>query len=119
MQDPCPCGGDRYGSCCAPLHRGERQAATAEQLMRSRYSAYALGEVEDIAIVAIPDAADLGNVDTNFVAHQALIAQCENLRYRIAVIDGPPNSSLNEIRQFGEYRTQRLVLEAWDRLFGE
>ncbi|MFU8886068.1 MAG: Eco57I restriction-modification methylase domain-containing protein [Cyanobacteriota bacterium] len=24
-----------------------------------------------------------------------------------------------EIRQFGEYRTQRLVLEAWDRLFGD
>jgi len=24
----------------------------------------------------------------------------------------------NEIRQFGEYRTQGLVLEAWDRLFG-
>jgi hypothetical protein len=24
----------------------------------------------------------------------------------------------NEIRQFGEYRTQQLVLEAWDRLFG-
>jgi hypothetical protein len=23
-----------------------------------------------------------------------------------------------EIRQFGEYRTQRLVLEAWDRLLG-
>jgi len=25
----------------------------------------------------------------------------------------------NEIRYFGEYRTQRLVLEAWDRLFGD
>jgi hypothetical protein len=24
----------------------------------------------------------------------------------------------NEVREFGEYRTQRLVLEAWDRLFG-
>jgi hypothetical protein len=24
----------------------------------------------------------------------------------------------NEMRQFGEYRTQRLVLEAWDRLLG-
>jgi len=46
MQDPCPCGGFLYASCCAPLHRGERQAATAEQLMRSRCSAYALGEVE-------------------------------------------------------------------------
>jgi hypothetical protein len=25
----------------------------------------------------------------------------------------------NDIRQFGEYHTQRLVLEAWDRLFGK
>jgi hypothetical protein len=25
----------------------------------------------------------------------------------------------NELRQFGEYRTQRLVLEAWDRLFSK
>jgi hypothetical protein len=25
----------------------------------------------------------------------------------------------NEIKQFGEYRTQRLVLEAWDRMFGK
>ena len=24
----------------------------------------------------------------------------------------------NELRQFGKYRTQRLVPEAWDRLFG-
>jgi len=24
----------------------------------------------------------------------------------------------NDLRQFGEYRTQRLVLEAWDRLLG-
>jgi hypothetical protein len=24
----------------------------------------------------------------------------------------------NELRQFGEYRTQRLALEAWDRLLG-
>lgn len=25
----------------------------------------------------------------------------------------------NEQRRFGEYRTRRLVLEAWDRLFGK
>ena len=24
----------------------------------------------------------------------------------------------NEIKQFGEYRTQKLVLAAWDRMFG-
>ena len=39
----CPCGGGRYAHCCAPLHRGVVAAETAEQLMRSRYSAYALG----------------------------------------------------------------------------
>jgi phage tail sheath protein FI len=60
----------------------------------------ALGEIDDIAIVAMPDAADLGDVDLSFVAHQALIAQCENLKYRIAVVDGPPSASLNEIRAY-------------------
>ena len=37
----CPCGGGAYGSCCGPLVAGAQQAATAEQLMRSRYSAFA------------------------------------------------------------------------------
>ncbi|RIX28821.1 hypothetical protein D1781_08365 [Amnibacterium setariae] len=40
--DRCPCGGGRYGACCGPLHAGA-PAVTAEALMRSRYSAFALG----------------------------------------------------------------------------
>jgi len=43
-EQPCPCGsGTSYAECCRPLHQGVRQAATPEELMRSRYSAYALG----------------------------------------------------------------------------
>lgn len=39
----CPCGsGKPYAACCELLHQG-RPAADAEALMRSRYSAYALG----------------------------------------------------------------------------
>ena len=38
----CPCGGASYDTCCAPLHRGDKHAATAVQLMRSRYSAFAV-----------------------------------------------------------------------------
>lgn len=39
----CPCGlGKPYGECCGALHRGVRTAATAEALMRSRYSAFAV-----------------------------------------------------------------------------
>lgn len=41
--EPCPCGGgQRYTACCGPLHAGEQPAASAEALMRSRYSAYVL-----------------------------------------------------------------------------
>jgi SEC-C motif-containing protein len=46
----CPCGGGAYGSCCRPLIAGEQLAATAEQLMRSRYSAFALAARDPQAI---------------------------------------------------------------------
>ncbi len=51
----------------------------------------------------------------------------EELRYILDPVDvmGPdyPSETFrvlknNEMRQFGEYRTQRLVLESWDRLIG-
>lgn len=39
---PCPCGNpDGYHACCGRLHEGA-VAGSAEQLMRSRYSAYVL-----------------------------------------------------------------------------
>lgn len=42
LWQPCPCGsGVAYASCCRRAHLGE-PTATAEELMRSRYAAYAL-----------------------------------------------------------------------------
>jgi SEC-C motif-containing protein len=43
-----------YESCCEPLHREKQRAATAEQLMRSRYSAFVLAEVNYL-IATHPD----------------------------------------------------------------
>ena len=41
--ETCPCGtGESYAECCRPLHQQQRLAGTAEELMRSRYSAYAI-----------------------------------------------------------------------------
>ena len=46
---PCPCGtGLPLDECCGRLHDGSAQAATAEQLMRSRYSAFALGRPDHL-----------------------------------------------------------------------
>jgi SEC-C motif-containing protein len=55
----CPCGsGEPYAACCGPLHRGRATglvtAPTAERLMRSRYSAFALGEASYLLLTWHP-----------------------------------------------------------------
>lgn len=51
MSEPCPCGLPRaYAQCCGLLHRefhltGQLEAADAQTLMRSRYSAYVKDEL--------------------------------------------------------------------------
>jgi phage tail sheath protein FI len=60
----------------------------------------ALAEVDDIAIVALPDAGAIEDDDARFTATQYLIRHAEECRYRIAVVDGPQSASMNEIRSF-------------------
>jgi phage tail sheath protein FI len=71
----------------------------------------ALGEIDDIAIVAAPDAGTYGNQTLCEQAAAALINHAEGERYRIAIVDGPRNSSLNTIREFrGRFNTQYAAL---------
>ena len=44
----CPCGLGVYAECCQLLHTGREQAQTVAQLMRSRYSAFALQQIDYI-----------------------------------------------------------------------
>jgi SEC-C motif domain protein len=45
----CPCGsGAPLASCCGPIVAGERAAPTAERLMRSRFTAFALEDVQHL-----------------------------------------------------------------------
>ncbi|MBM7462681.1 YchJ family protein [Microbacterium dextranolyticum] len=59
---PCPCGGGEYGSCCGPVLAGG-PAASPEALMRSRFTAFALGDVGHLRAswhpATVPDALDL------------------------------------------------------------
>jgi len=45
----CPCQSEvKYSRCCEPFIKGKKQAETAEQLMRARYTAYTQIEMDFI-----------------------------------------------------------------------
>jgi hypothetical protein len=62
----------------------------------------ALGEIDEIAVVALPDAGALADPDECRAATSALIAHAETLRYRIAVVDSPSGASIDDVRRFRE-----------------
>ena len=50
-EEKCPCcSGKSYCECCAPILEGVRKAATAEELMRARYSAYVTEHINFLKI---------------------------------------------------------------------
>lgn len=51
----CPClSGEQYADCCGRFHRGD-EAPTAEQLMRSRYSAFVVRDAAYLLRTWHPD----------------------------------------------------------------
>lgn len=53
---PCPCGSQKpYRDCCEPAISGIRPATTAEALMRSRYTAFALGQADYLVETLAPE----------------------------------------------------------------
>jgi SEC-C motif-containing protein len=52
----CPCNSGReYEACCGPVISGETPAASAEALMRSRYTAFALKKLDHLEQSLHPD----------------------------------------------------------------
>ena len=53
---PCPCGSElEYDHCCGPYLGGDKLPPTAEALMRSRYTAYATGDMDYLARTLAPE----------------------------------------------------------------
>lgn len=49
LMDPCPCqSGVNYENCCQPKHLGSEKAKTAEELLRARYAAFVVGNIDYI-----------------------------------------------------------------------
>ncbi|QCX53643.1 YchJ family protein [Elizabethkingia sp. JS20170427COW] len=53
MKCPC-CSGKSYEECCQPYHKMEKHAPTAEALMRSRFSAFAIPNGEYLMETTLP-----------------------------------------------------------------
>jgi uncharacterized protein len=71
----------------------------------------ALGELDDIAIVALPDQGTFGNDLEDQAAADRLIGHAEKYRYRIAVVNGPQGASMTHIRQFrGKFDSKYAAL---------
>lgn len=55
----CPCGTQKaYQECCEPLLLGKEKAKTAQDLMRSRYSAFVKNNIDYISQTHVPGTTD-------------------------------------------------------------
>ena len=89
--DLCPCGSNLdYSACCRPVIKGEKAAATAEQLMRSRYSAYVKKEIPYILTSLHPD--HRSDYDENSSKAWAERAQWQGIKILSTVKGGPDDS---------------------------
>lgn len=86
----------------------EGKPADADNVLVKATGLEALAEIDDIAIVAAPDA---GSMASPFEASSAVVTHAEQCRYRIAVIDPPPNASMNKIREYrGKFDSKYAAL---------
>ncbi|NTU43299.1 MAG: hypothetical protein HGA78_09690, partial [Nitrospirales bacterium] len=89
--DICPCGSNlSYNECCLPIIRGEKAAETAEQLMRSRYSAYVNKEMEYIYTSLHPNYRS--DYDEKSTRAWAESAQWEGIEILNATAGGPEDT---------------------------
>lgn len=76
---PCPCGsGTTYSDCCAPYHQRRLTAPSPEKLMRSRYTAFCLHQVDyliDTLHPAFRDGNDRQRIDNARDDHRWLALQ--------------------------------------------
>lgn len=60
---PCPCDSQKdFADCCGPIIDGNEKAKTAEALMRSRYTAHVLGNLDHVANTNAAEVAKTYNI---------------------------------------------------------
>lgn len=104
----CPCQSHLdYTDCCQPLHLAQTTAQTAEQLMRSRYSAFVLQHIDYIIVTTAP-------AQQHLLDHTALLDWSKNTDWQgLDVIKHQANidknHSLVEFKAYFQQDSERCV----------
>jgi len=94
----CHCGQSRsFADCCFPIIQGKKSAKTAEDLMRSRYSAYVTNSMDYLNETVIGQAKQSrGNYDTSIQWQKLDICR---------VLDGQPSDKNGVVEFKAFYKT--------------
>ncbi|MFO7274705.1 MAG: YchJ family metal-binding protein [Bacillota bacterium] len=108
--DPCPCGsGRKYKACCRLYHAGFEYPDTVEQMIRSRFTAFAIGDVNYLYRTTHPDnPARAGKTEEQF--KRTMLLYCSKADFTRLVIHGTEPEDENGIA--------RGTLTAWFRVPG-
>lgn len=122
---PCPCySGSKYKKCCRPYHDGT-PAPTPEALMRSRYSAYALGNTAHIMRTTHPDSPhwranatawkaslDAFSVNTEFAGLEILATDETTVTFQATLFQNGQDASYTERSLFAQVDGRWLYIAA-------
>lgn len=118
---PCPCDNTReYAACCQPLHEGQA-AATAEALMRSRYSAYVL-RLEDYLQATwhettrpdapiLPSAGQVKWLRLKVLAHRQTDDSHAEVQFTARYIEAGRHGQMTELSRFVKENGRWLYLD--------
>ena len=82
---------------------------TGDKLQMPQNGLLAFEAIEDISIVAAPGYSALSTADERLAVHRAIIDHCEKMRYRVAVLDTPPNKLVSDALDFRNRRRPNML----------
>lgn len=88
MSRPCPCASNlTFDRCCEPYLAGRKSPETAEKLMRSRFTAYALARADYLA--ATTAAEEREKLDVQELERYCKAVKCISLKVLSTQAGGP------------------------------
>lgn len=110
---PCICGvGESTETHCLPIIKGEKAADTAEALMRARYTAYALGEVDFVLQTHTPEAGK----DVDRAQTEAWSKNSKWLGLEVVQTEaGGPSDETGTVEFVARYKIKNIAIEHRER----